>query len=439
MSPETTTAAEVLATSWKIDGLRIKNRYVLSPMAVLQPTKDGHPSDQTIAFLTTRARGGAGLLIIGGGVATERGNQEAPFQPLMRFDDDSFIPGLKRMVDAVHQCDVPIFAQIFPSFGAMGVPSKDRTTRAASPKPVRMAAPRLPNGFYIPGGRTNPIPQEISKEEILEVQDLAVAAALRAKAAGFDGIELGAHMRYLYSSFLSPRTNWRTDEYGGSAENRARILADTIRAIRAEVGPDYPVGLRMSPNDHLPDGQGAEGFAEVAAVVAQEGLGYIALCDANYESMDDNLPSESGAIIEHGEPQAFRAAMPHVPLLLSSTYDPRQCADAITSGFADGIMLARQLLADPDFPNKVLQGRQNEITWCDHDNSCLRRLIFNVPVRCHKNPAAGREAALAGVKEPISVKLKRPAESLLIAATGSPVLMGIADKLATAGQKGLKN
>lgn len=436
MPTETPTAAEVLSTSWKIDGLTIKNRYVLSPMAVLRPTKDGHPSDQTIEFLTTRARGGAGLLIIGGTVATERGNQEAPFQPLMRFDDDKFIPGLKRTVDAVHEYEVPIFAQIFPSFGAMGVPGEGRSTRAASPKPVRMAAPRLPHGLYIPGGRTNPTPDEITKEEIFEVQNATVASVLRAKSAGFDGVELGAHMRYLYSSFLSPRTNWRTDEYGGSAENRARILVDTIRAIRTEVGADYPVGLRMSVNDHLPDGQGPEGFAEVAAIIEKEGLGYIALSDANYESMDNNVSSESGSIIEHGEPQAFRAAMPNVPLLLSSTYNPRQSADAIIAGFADGIMLARQLLADPDFPNKVLQGRQNEITWCDHDNSCLRRLILNVPVRCHNNPAMGREAALAGTKEPVSLKLKRPVESLLIAATGSPVLMGIADKLAAAGQKG---
>jgi len=439
MSPETATVAEVLSSPWKIDGLTIKNRYVLSPMAVLRPTKDGHPSDQTIAFLTTRARGGAGLLIVGGTVATERGNQEAPFQPLMRFDHDDFIPGLRRMVDAVHVHDVPIFAQIFPSFGAMGVPGEDRLTRAASPKPVRMAAPRLPHGLYIPGGRTNPTPEEITKDEILEVQEQTVAAVRRARAAGFDGVELGAHMRYLYSSFLSPRTNWRTDEYGGSPENRARILVDAIRAIRAEVGTDYPVGLRMSTNDHLPDGQRPEEFAEVAAIIAKEGLGYIALRAGNYESMDNNLTSESGAIIEHGEPQAFRAAMPKVPLLLSSTYDPSQSADAITSGFADGIMLARQLLADPDFPNKVLQGRQNEITWCDHDNSCLRRLILNVPVRCRKNETMGREAVLAGTKEPVSVKLQRPAQKLLIAATGSPFLMGIADKLASAGARAPKD
>jgi 2,4-dienoyl-CoA reductase-like NADH-dependent reductase (Old Yellow Enzyme family) len=425
-------AAEVLGTPWKIDGLGIKNRFVLGPMAVLRPTPEGHPSDQSIAFLTTRARGGVGLIIVGGTVGTDRGNAEAPFRPLMRFDADKYIPGLRRMVDAIHEHGVPVFAQIFPSFGAMGVPGEGRNTWAASPKPVRMAAPRLPEGLYIPGGRTNPTPIAITPVEIRELQDDVVTSVLRAKAAGFDGIELGAHMRYLYSSFLSPRTNWREDEYGGSAENRARILTDTIRAIRAEVGPDYPVGLRMSANDHLVDGQGAEGFAEVAAIIAEAGLGYIALTDGNYESMDENVSPRSGKMLEHGEPQAFRRAIPDVPLLLSSTYDPQQGAEAITAGHGDGIMLARQLLADPEFPRKVLEGREAEVVWCDHNNSCLRRLVLNVPVRCTKNPAMGREAELAGTSVPVTVKLRRPAESALIAATGSRLLMGVADRLASA-------
>lgn len=434
MSTQFRSATEVLASPWKIDGVEIKNRYVVGPMAVLQPTSDGHPSDQTIAFLTRRAKGGAGLIIVGGTVATEGGYLEAPFQPILRFDQDKFIPELARMVGAVHAEGVPIFAQIFPSFGPMGVPGDGRVTKAASPKAVRMAAPRLPEGLYIPGGRTNPTPTEITKEEILEIQRQTVAAVLRAREAGFDGVELGAHMRYLYSSFLSPRTNWREDEYGGSVENRARILADTVRAIRAEVGSDYPVGVRMSVNDHLDDGQGPEGFAEVAAVIAREGLGYIALTDGNYESMDHNVTSQSGAMIEHGEPQAFRAAVPQVPLLLSSTYKPQQGAQAIAAGYGDGIMLARQMLADPDFPNKVLEGREDEIIWCDHANSCLRRLILNVPVRCHKNPETGREAVLAGGREPLAVKMKRPVQDLLITVSGSRTLMGVADKMASARQ-----
>src|SRR5699024_31230 len=142
MSQTTNTVTQVLGSSWKIDGLTIKNRFVLSPMAVLRPTKDGHPSEQSIAFLTRRAQGGAGLLIIGGGSATGRGNDGAPFRPWMRFDHDRYTPELRRMVDAVHAHGTAIFAQIFPSFAAMGLPAEGRLTRAASPKPVRMAAPR---------------------------------------------------------------------------------------------------------------------------------------------------------------------------------------------------------------------------------------------------------------------------------------------------------
>ncbi|WP_185714991.1 NADH:flavin oxidoreductase [Gulosibacter macacae] len=421
----------MLSTPWKINGLTIKNRFVLSPMAVLQPTEDGRPSDQSIAFLVRRAQGGAGLLMVGGGAATSRGVSEAPFQPLMRSDDDRYIPDLKRLVDAVHEHEVPVIHQIFPSFGAMGIPGEGRPTRAASPKPVHMGAPRLPNGFFIPGGRTNPTPEEITKEEILEVQGATVDAVRRCKEAGFDGIELGAHMRYLYSSFLSPRTNWRTDEYGGSAENRARILVETIRAIREEVGDNYPIGVRMSVNDHLPDGQGPEGYAEVAKHIAAAGVDCIALTDGNYESMDANLPRESGAILAHGEAQIFRDALPGMPLLISSTYDPEQAATAVEEGIIDGLMLARQLLADPDFPNKILAGRESDITWCDHNNSCLRRLIFNVPVTCSKNRETGRESGAGARKATLP-------QNLVVGATGSPVLMGIADKLASAKSKKVK-
>src|SRR5699024_2434430 len=149
-----------------------------------------------------------------------------------------------------------------------------------------------------------------------------------------------------------------------------------------------------------------------------------ALSDGNYESMDYNLPRPSGTSIEHGEPQAFRAAIPDVSLILGSTYDPQQSADAVEAGYSDAFMLARQLLADPDYPSKVLTGRVDEIVWCDHNNSCLRRLLLNVPVRCTKNPEMGREAGGAAAKTTLR-------QNLLISASGNPFLMGIADKLAS--------
>ena len=110
------------------------------------------------------------------------------------------------------------------------------------------------------------------------------------------------------------------------------------------------------------------------------------------QAMAENVPSQSGNMLRHGEPQAFRAAVGDIPLFLSSTPDPQQAAAAIAAGHADATMLARQLLADPDYANKVLRGREDEIVWCDHANSCMRRLMTNVPVACHKNPEMGRES-----------------------------------------------
>lgn len=421
-------AGAVLGSPLKINGVTVKNRIILGPMAVLRPTDDGRPSDQTIAFLRRRARGGVGLAFVGGSVATERAWNESPFFPNVRFDKDELVPDLARMVDAVHEEGAAIFAQLFPSFGRMGVPRNGARVFAASPKPVVMGATGFPDHVYVPGGRVMPPPDEATVEEIKALEADVVRSARRAKAAGFDGVEVAAHMCYFYSSFLSPLANSRTDEYGGSADNRARALRDAVAAVRAEVGPDYPVGIRMSVNDHLPGGQDTEGFAEVAALIVTAGVDFISLTDGNYESMGVNVPSDSGNMLAHGEPQAFRKAVgPDVRLFLSSTPAPQQAADAITAGHVDASMVARQLLADPDYANKVIEGREAEIVWCDHANSCMRRLMTNTPVACHKNPEMGREDPNA--------KRSTSLQDLFIWAAGNPFLMAIADKAARAAPK----
>lgn len=423
----TSTTTAVLASPLRINTLEIKNRIILGPMAVLRPTADGRPSEQTIAFLERRAKGGVGLIIVGGSVASERAWNESPFSPNLRFDKDEFIPDLQRLTTAVHAHNTPVFAQLFPSFGRMGVPRNGNTISSASPKPVNMGSGSLPENLYIPGGRITPMPKEASIAEIKEIEAAVVSAARRAKASGFDGVEIGAHMCYFYSSFLSPLSNQRTDEYGGSAENRSRALRNAVAAVRAEVGPDYPVGIRMSVNDHMPGGQEPHGFAQVAAIIVKAGVDFISLSDGNYESMGENVTSISGNMLAHGEPQAFRQAVgPDVCLFLSSTPDPQQAAAAIEAGHADASMLARQMLADPDYAVKVLQRREQDIVWCDHSNSCLRRLIFNVPVACHKNPEMGRESPQADRSNIL--------QNAIVWATGNRTLMTLADKLARRGQ-----
>lgn len=424
----TTTAAAVLGSTLKINSLEITNRIILGPMAVLRPTEDGRPSEQTIAFLTRRAKGGVGLIIVGGSVASERAWNESPFFPNLRFDKDEFVTDLKRLTDAVHEYGTPLFAQLFPSFGRMGVPRNGKWISSASPKSVDMGAGGLPDNLYIPGGRITPLPQEATVEEIKDMEANVVAAARRAKAAGFDGVEIGAHMCYFYSSFLSPLANQRLDEYGGSSLNRARALRDTVAAVRDEVGQGFPIGIRMSVNDHMPGGQDPEGFAEVAGHIVKAGVDFISLSEGNYESMRENLPSTSGKMLEHGEPQTFRKVLgSEVKLFLSSTPDPQQAAAAIEAGYVDASMLARQMLADPDYAAKVLSGRETDIVWCDNANSCVRRLILNVPVACHKNPEMGREYPNA--------KRSNLVQDVLVAATGSSFLMGIADRLASTSKR----
>ena len=417
-------AAKVLGEPLTINGVTLKNRFILGPMAVLQPLEDGRPSDQSIAFLKRRAEGGVSLVFVGGSVATQRAWDESPFAPNIRFDKEEFIPELARLVEEVHASGALVFAQIFPSFGRMGIPRNGNWPTAASPVPVTIGEHGLPDNVYIPGGMTTPPAHEATADYIKEIEAAVVTAARIARAAGFDGLEIAAHMCYFYSSFLSPHANKRTDKYGGSAKNRARALRDAVHAVRAEVGASFPVGLRMSVNDHLPGGQDSEGFAEVASHIVSAGVDFIALTDANYESMGHNVTSISGSMLLHGEPQAFRKAVGNIPLFLSSTTSPQQAAAAIADGVADASMLARQLLADPDYPAKVLGGRESEIVWCDHSNSCLRSLMTNIPVTCHKNPEMGSESPQA-----TRVKAK---QKIMVWASGNKPLMSIADRLARA-------
>lgn len=424
----TSAPADVLNQPLSINDLHIKNRVALAPMAVLQPTADGKPSAQSIAFVRRRARGGAGLIFIGGSSASERAWNEAPFFPIIRFDKDEYLPELQRLGEAAQSEGAAIIGQLFPSFGRMGVPRNGVHPIAASACGVTLGLSGFPDGVYVPGGRVTPPPREATTDQIQELEQAVVSAARRVKAAGWNGVEIAAHMSYFYASFLSPLSNHRTDEYGGSAENRARALRDAILAVRAEVGPGFPVGVRMSVNDHVPGGQGPEGFAEIAAHLAAAGLDFISLSDGNYESMGVGIPNVSGQMLTHGEPQIFRAAVgPHVKLFLPSTPDPAQAAQAITEGTIDVSMLARQLLADPDYPNKVFAGRLDEIVWAERDNRIMRQLLTNTPISSRVNPELGREHPTA--------PQATPRQNFLIAVSGNRFLMTLADIFVRAAKK----
>lgn len=414
---------EVLSQPITINKLTLANRVVMGPMAANAPTREGGPSAQTIAFYEARARGGVGLIIAGGIVATARSYEEAPSKTSLRFDLDSLIPDLRRVADAVHALGVPIIAEIMPGFGAMGVPGPNRPLIAASPKNVVIPEERFPRGIMVPGGRTTPVPDEASVAEIELYEREMIDAAERAHKAGWDGVEVAAHMSYFAATFLSSRTNWRSDQYGGPVENRARMLVNIITGIRSRLGPDFVVGLRIVANDYMPDGQGAEGFAAVAKQVEAVGIDYCALVPGCYESMDVNASAVDGHLINDGVARVFRETL-SVPLIIQGQHDPANAAAAIAGGYGDLISFARQMLADPNYARKAISGHSEQIVRCDRDNLCVRRMVFGMPVRCSVNPAMGRESRAPGALPPPKRFLQVPIETAVLGLTGSKVLMG---------------
>lgn len=418
------TIRESLMSPLQIGPLTLRNRIVMGPMAALEPNADGRPSAQTSAFLEARASGGVGMIIVGGAIGTRRGNDEAPFRPLLRLDIEDHIPDLAQLADVIHAHNVPIIAEVMTAFGRMGVAGPDRDIISASPLNVVTPESNFPRGLIVPGGRTTDMPRAATMEEIKAYEAETIEAAIRVKRAGWDGVEIPAHMSYFATSFLSPRTNWRTDEYGGSRENRARFLVNVVTGIRAATGPGFVIGLRILASEHVPGGQGPEEFAAIAKLVEEAGADYVALADGCYESMNVSTPLQDGTLIEHGEAQIFKAVL-KAPLILQGFHDPANAAAALSDGHGDAVMLARPLLADPNYAAKIRDGRLEDIIRCDRHHLCLRRLVFNMPVRCSENPSTGRESR-AGMLPPIKRVVAAPIEKIVLGLTGSQWLMGIA-------------
>lgn len=419
-------ARAVLSAPLTINSVTLPNRIVMGPMAANSPEPDGRPGDQTVAFFERRARGGVGMIIAGGVNSTRRSYEETWFRPLLRLETDEFLPEFRKVADAVHAHDIPLIAEIMPGFGRMGVPGKTRPIISASPMNVVIPEQNFPNGVIVPGGRSTPVPDEASIAEIEAFEQEMILTAERAMRAGWDGVEVAAHMSYFASSFLSPRTNWRTDRYGGSVENRARFLVNIVAGIRRKLGNHFVVGLRIIANDYMEPSPGPEGFAAIAKKVEEAGIDYVALSTGCYERMADSAPMVDGALIDSGDAMIFKKAL-SVPVLLQGLHDPMNAARAIAEGHGDAVMLARQMLADPDYARKATDGDFEKIVRCDRGNYCMRRLVLGMPIRCKLNPQMGRESRRGAVPPPDRL-IKAPIEQAVLAATGSPTLMGIAGK-----------
>ncbi len=288
--------------------MEIKNRIVMAPMnTVMSLDNRGYVNEQILAYYAARAKGGCGLIITECVLGTQAGGQvPVHLQPAL----------LRRVVRAragrswrrPSTRSGPVPSSRCPSASAgRATPTTARTRRHLRRSRTRSRSSYWRPGFpevlekypvLAPSGPWGSIPYEMTIDEIHAEQDEFANSCIFAMIAQFDGIELHAPHGYLEHQFLSPRTNKRTDMYGGSLENRMRFLVEVYLKVREAVGPDYLVGMRLSADEHMPDGFTHEEALEVARVMTQLGVDYVHLSDGSYEALKYFFPDKDGTMLD---------------------------------------------------------------------------------------------------------------------------------------------
>ena len=356
-----------------INSLQVKNRIVMPSMA-LAYTRDYSLNETHKAFYRARAKGGVGLMTIGP-VGIDRVGS-APLT--LGLFDDKYIEPLKAFIEELHrETDVKVATQLFH----MG---RYAFSMFTGMPPIAPSA--------IPSKLTGETPREMTEEEIEEVKEAYGHSARRAKEAGFDLIEILACTGYLISQFLSPLTNKRTDAYGGAIENRMRFGLEVICEVREAVGDDVPVGLRIAGNDFMEGGHTNLESALFAAEAEKAGVDAINVTggwhETNVPQLTTNVPAAGFLYLARGIKEKVS-----IPVFASNRLgNPFVAEKALRSGACDMICWGRPLLADPELPRKVKEGRLEEIIPCISCNQgCFDAIFSASPVTCILNPRTGRE------------------------------------------------
>jgi mycofactocin system FadH/OYE family oxidoreductase 2 len=338
---------------------------------------DGLPSERLTAYLAARARGGAGLII------TEEQSvhpTDRAYERLIEAFHPEVIPGYKQLTREVHRYDTRIFAQLNHN--------GQQCSGSLSRLPVWAPSP-IPDVLY----RETPKAMEI--EDIREVVEHFARSAVHVREGGFDGVELQYGHSSLARQFMSPLTNFRSDEYGGSFENRMRFPLEVIAAVRKTLGADFTLGVRLCADELIPGGLNLEDAKRIAQLLQATGrIDYINLTLATFY----NLYLVGGPMhlpLGYTVPLAAGIkSVATVPVFATGRInDPAFAERVLAEGQADMIGVVRGQIADPDFATKARDGRSEEIRYCIACNqNCYGRVGLNKTIGCVQNPSAGAEA-----------------------------------------------
>lgn len=379
-----------LLSPGRINKMEVKNRIMVTAMGVSLSEEDGHVGERLISYHEEQAKGGAGLIISGvAGVAWPVG---AVAWQQTAISDDKFLPGLTRLCDRVHAHGAKIAVQLHHGGLVAGYSTRWDVPLWAP------AIPPAPNGnffeYFLPeemagfSGMTMPSIKVLEKDDIATVVRQFGEGAARAKKAGFDAIEIHGGHGYLLSSFISPKTNSRTDEYGGPIENRLRLLLEVIASVRAAVGPDFPVWVKLDSAEIGKKGGITLDDAKVAArMVEAAGVDAITV-SAYHETGQGKLHSESN--IPHienahlGSAAAIKAEV-KLPVIALGRVEAATGDKVIGKQEADFIAMGRKLLADPHLPNKLMRGEDEKVRPCIYCYTCVSAIYGGTHTRCAVN------------------------------------------------------
>jgi 2,4-dienoyl-CoA reductase-like NADH-dependent reductase (Old Yellow Enzyme family)/thioredoxin reductase len=363
--------------------LELPNRIVLSPMEVDLGSRDGTVTDRAVAYYAERARGGAGLLVVEATCVDAAEGLISPNE--LRADADAAIPGLRRLARAIQ------------SHGARAALQLQHAGRKAS----SLITGRQPVAPSVVETHAGEVPRELSRQEIAALVERYGHAATRVQAAGFDAVEIHAAHGYLLSQFLSPFYNRRQDEYGGSVENRARLLLAVVAAVRQRLGPAFPVLCRLSAAElevaggirPLAGGGTLEETLEVARLLEAAGVTALDI-SATVVGLPRMHPMAwpEGFLVPSAE--AVRRAV-SIPVSVTSRVTPELAEQAIAEGRLDLVRLGRALIADPWLPRKLAEGRREDATPCIFCSVCLDPRLRQPEAVCAVNPLLGREGEMA--------------------------------------------
>jgi 2,4-dienoyl-CoA reductase (NADPH2) len=378
-----------LFTAGNIGSMQIKNRIAFAPVGhgfTFGTKPDGFLTDRLLAFYEARAKGGAGLIQLTVASLGRPYASQLIFGPgVLGMMTDEHIPGCRRFVEAIHSHGTKISFSLGHQ-GAILAKAIAHSPVKEYPELNRVIAPSgyrdTETGFWI---------HTISREDMDGLLEAFAQAARRGKASGFDAARIHCGHGYLLHQFLSPRTNHRTDEYGGSTEKNARFPCEVVKRIRKELGADFPIMVRLNGDDYLDDGINLEQALIHAQMLVEAGVDGFSVSSGPWETHHKQFPGmyqPSGSLAHLAA--AFKKAV-KVPIIAVGKIDAETGERILEEGQADFVEICRALMADPDLPNKAKEGRLEDIRPCIFCGMCQSAGTAGSYANCTVNMGIGRE------------------------------------------------